>query len=144
MRVDRIAIGPTRWDLMIRCQSQPLLRHTPEVSPRWFPSSDSRQHKQQPHVRHQPPREICPKFDCNLLHLLTTCNVIERPGLERTDLVLGQHSGRAALADRAKALGYQLTLEQLRENIATADVQLSDELIAKINAIHHHSPNPAP
>ncbi|MGO1253967.1 MAG: aldo/keto reductase, partial [Alcaligenes aquatilis] len=36
------------------------------------------------------------------------------------------------------------TLEQLRENIASADVQLNDELIAKINAIHHHTPNPAP
>ncbi|RLS34754.1 MAG: 2-isopropylmalate synthase [Planctomycetota bacterium] len=38
----------------------------------------------------------------------------EDVGLERTDLVLGKHSGRAALADRAKALGYQLTLEQLQ------------------------------
>lgn len=36
------------------------------------------------------------------------------------------------------------TLEQLRENIASVDVQLSDELITKVNAIHHHSPNPAP
>ena len=36
------------------------------------------------------------------------------------------------------------TLEQLRENIASVDVQLSDELIAKINAIHHQTPNPAP
>jgi len=35
-------------------------------------------------------------------------------GLERTDLVLGKHSGRAALADRAKALGYQLSPEQLQ------------------------------
>jgi 2-isopropylmalate synthase len=38
----------------------------------------------------------------------------EDVGLERTDLVLGKHSGRAALADRAKALGYQLTSEQLQ------------------------------
>jgi len=38
----------------------------------------------------------------------------EDVGLERTDLVLGKHSGRAALADRAKALGYQLTPEQLQ------------------------------
>jgi 2-isopropylmalate synthase len=38
----------------------------------------------------------------------------EDVGLERTDLVLGKHSGRAALADRAKALGYQLTAEQLQ------------------------------
>jgi 2-isopropylmalate synthase len=38
----------------------------------------------------------------------------EDVGLERTDLVLGKHSGRAALADRAKALGYELTTEQLQ------------------------------
>ncbi|MEO1992925.1 MAG: 2-isopropylmalate synthase [Pirellulales bacterium] len=38
----------------------------------------------------------------------------EDVGLERTDLVLGKHSGRAALADRAKALGYQLSPDQLR------------------------------
>ncbi len=38
----------------------------------------------------------------------------EDVGLERTDLVLGKHSGRAALADRAAVLGYQLTGEQLQ------------------------------
>jgi 2-isopropylmalate synthase len=38
----------------------------------------------------------------------------EDVGLERTDLVLGKHSGRAALADRAQALGYRLTPEQLQ------------------------------
>jgi len=38
----------------------------------------------------------------------------EDVGFERTDLVLGKHSGRAALADRAQALGYQLTPEQLQ------------------------------
>ncbi len=37
----------------------------------------------------------------------------EDVGLAMTDLVLGKHSGRAALADRAKALGYNLTGEQL-------------------------------
>jgi len=38
----------------------------------------------------------------------------EDVGLERTDLVLGKHSGRAALADRAAALGYQISGEQLQ------------------------------
>ncbi len=38
----------------------------------------------------------------------------EDVGLAKTDLVLGKHSGRAALADRAKALGYELTTEQLQ------------------------------
>jgi 2-isopropylmalate synthase len=37
----------------------------------------------------------------------------EDVGFTKTDLVLGKHSGRAALADRAKALGYHLTAEQL-------------------------------
>ena len=35
-------------------------------------------------------------------------------GFTKTDLVLGKHSGRAALADRAKALGYNLSGDQLR------------------------------
>jgi len=38
----------------------------------------------------------------------------EDVGFAKTDLVLGKHSGRAALADRAKALGYHLTREQLQ------------------------------
>jgi len=38
----------------------------------------------------------------------------EDVGLERTDLVLGKHSGRAALADRARVLGYQLSPEQIQ------------------------------
>ena len=37
----------------------------------------------------------------------------EDVGFTATDLVLGKHSGRAALADRAKALGYHLAPEQL-------------------------------
>jgi len=38
----------------------------------------------------------------------------EDVGFSKTDLVLGKHSGRAALADRAKALGYHLTGGQLQ------------------------------
>jgi 2-isopropylmalate synthase len=34
-------------------------------------------------------------------------------GFQKTDLVLGKHSGRAALADRAKTLGYELSAELL-------------------------------
>jgi len=37
----------------------------------------------------------------------------EDVGWSKTDLVLGKHSGRAALADRARALGHVLTPEQL-------------------------------
>ena len=38
----------------------------------------------------------------------------EDVGVAKTDLVLGKHSGRHALADRAKELGYHLTAEQLQ------------------------------
>lgn len=38
----------------------------------------------------------------------------EDVGFAHTDLVLGKHSGRAALADRAKQLGFTLTGEQLQ------------------------------
>jgi 2-isopropylmalate synthase len=38
----------------------------------------------------------------------------EDVGFTKTDLVLGKHSGRAALADRIKHLGYHLTGEQLQ------------------------------
>lgn len=36
------------------------------------------------------------------------------------------------------------TLEQLESNLASAEITLSDELIAAINAIHTSQPNPAP
>jgi 2-isopropylmalate synthase len=42
----------------------------------------------------------------------------EDVGFTQTDLVLGKHSGRAALSDRAKALGYHITSEQLQEVFA--------------------------
>jgi 2-isopropylmalate synthase len=38
----------------------------------------------------------------------------EDVGFTKTDLVLGKHSGRAALADRIKHLGYHLPVEQLQ------------------------------
>ncbi len=39
----------------------------------------------------------------------------EDVGFAKTDLVLGKHSGRAALADRARALGFSITAEQLQQ-----------------------------
>src|SRR5438105_14966560 len=39
----------------------------------------------------------------------------EDVGFQATDLVLGKHSGRAALADRARALGYGLSREVLHQ-----------------------------
>ena len=39
----------------------------------------------------------------------------ESVGVAHTNLVLGKHSGRRALADRLEKLGYGLTREQLDE-----------------------------
>jgi aryl-alcohol dehydrogenase-like predicted oxidoreductase len=36
------------------------------------------------------------------------------------------------------------TMEQLRENIATASITLSNEILDEINAVHNRIPNPAP
>lgn len=36
------------------------------------------------------------------------------------------------------------TLEQLRSNLASIDVQLDEQLLADIEAIHRRHPNPSP
>ena len=62
----------------------------------------------------------------------------EDVGLSSTDLVLGKHSGRAALADRAKSLGYHLTREQLQmvfdefKTLADKKKEIYDDDIAAI------------
>lgn len=50
----------------------------------------------------------------------------EDVGFSRTELVLGKHSGRAALADRARALGFHLTGEQL-QSVFEEFKQLADK-----------------
>ena len=35
-------------------------------------------------------------------------------------------------------------MEQLKENIGSVDIKLSDEIIEKINSIHASTPNPTP
>ncbi|MCA9236706.1 MAG: 2-isopropylmalate synthase, partial [Planctomycetales bacterium] len=50
----------------------------------------------------------------------------EDVGFTQTDLVLGKHSGRAALADRAKALGFHLSGEQL-DQVFNAFKKLADK-----------------
>jgi aryl-alcohol dehydrogenase-like predicted oxidoreductase len=35
-------------------------------------------------------------------------------------------------------------MEQLKENIGSVDVDLSNEIIEKINLIHSNNPNPTP
>jgi 2-isopropylmalate synthase len=69
----------------------------------------------------------------------------EDVGLAMTDLVLGKHSGRAALADRAKALGYNLTSEQLDtifmafKNLADKKKEIYDADIASLVEQQIHS-----
>ena len=36
------------------------------------------------------------------------------------------------------------TMEQLRENIESVDINLSAEIIEEINQVHENQPNPAP
>ena len=36
------------------------------------------------------------------------------------------------------------TMEQLKENIDSIDVELTDEIMEKINLIHNNNPNPSP
>ena len=50
----------------------------------------------------------------------------EDVGFTMSDLVLGKHSGRAALADRAKTLGYRLSGEQLNR-VFTEFKKLADK-----------------
>jgi 2-isopropylmalate synthase len=50
----------------------------------------------------------------------------EDVGFTKTDLVLGKHSGRAALADRARALGYHLEADQL-QSVFDAFKELADK-----------------
>ena len=36
------------------------------------------------------------------------------------------------------------TIDQLKENIKSVDVELSEEIMEKINLIHNNNPNPSP
>ena len=36
------------------------------------------------------------------------------------------------------------TMEQLKENIDTINIELTDEIMEKINLIHNNNPNPSP
>jgi aryl-alcohol dehydrogenase (NADP+) len=36
------------------------------------------------------------------------------------------------------------TLDQLRENLLSAEISLSDEILNRIEAVHRQYPNPAP
>lgn len=69
-------------------------------------------------------------------------------GFQKTDLVLGKHSGRAALADRASKLGFELDAEQLSK-IFTEFKKLADrkkniyddDILALIEQNIHEQPD---
>jgi 2-isopropylmalate synthase len=72
-------------------------------------------------------------------------------GFQKTDLVLGKHSGRAALADRAKTLGYELDAELLTKvfeefkKLADRKKNIYDEdILALIEQQIHESQGGAP
>ena len=62
----------------------------------------------------------------------------EDVGFEKTDLVLGKHSGKAALSDRAEQLGFTLTSEQLLDafeqfkNLADKQKEIDNVDIAQL------------
>ena len=62
----------------------------------------------------------------------------EDVGFEKTDLVLGKHSGRAALADKAEKLGFSLNDGQLKtvfsefKKLADKNKEVTDEDIERL------------
>jgi aryl-alcohol dehydrogenase-like predicted oxidoreductase len=68
-------------------------------------------------------------------------SLAKQAGLTPTELALGFVNRQAFLA--SNIIG-ATTLEQLKANIATATVQLSDDVLEEIEAIHKRYPYPAP
>ena len=62
-------------------------------------------------------------------------------GLTLTQMALGFVNSRPFMT--SNIIG-ATTMEQLKENIGTGDIDLSDEIIDKINLIHANNPNPTP
>lgn len=69
------------------------------------------------------------------------CQLAREHGLTPTQLALGWVNAQPFVT--SNLIG-ATTLQQLKENIGTADVSLSPEIVQAINAIHTRWPNPAP
>jgi aryl-alcohol dehydrogenase-like predicted oxidoreductase len=67
--------------------------------------------------------------------------IAHKHGLSLTEMALAFVNQQAFVS--SSIIG-ATTLEQLKENIASIDVVLSDEIIAEINAVHAIIPDPAP
>lgn len=65
----------------------------------------------------------------------------QRHGLSPAQLALAFVNSRPFV--RSNLIG-ATSLEQLKENIGSIDVKLSDEVLAEIDALHELQPNPAP
>lgn len=69
----------------------------------------------------------------------------EDVGFAKTDLVLGKHSGRAALGDRARQLGYEIENDQLKQlfsefkKLADQQKEIYDDDIVSLIEKHMHS-----
>ncbi len=57
--------------------------------------------------------------------------------------IINKHSSTPSNWNK-KVTKMATTMEQLKENIGTGDIDLSDEIIDKINLIHANNPNPTP
>ena len=62
-------------------------------------------------------------------------------GLDPAQMALAYVNSRSFLT--SNIIG-ATTMEQLETNIASADIELSDELVQAIEAIHADNPNPCP
>ncbi|MGU9945070.1 NADP(H)-dependent aldo-keto reductase [Bordetella avium] len=69
------------------------------------------------------------------------CDLAREHGLTPTQLALGWVNTRPFVT--SNLIG-TTTLEQLKENIDSVDVSISQEIIKAVNAIHARWPNPAP
>ncbi|AZY48233.1 NADP(H)-dependent aldo-keto reductase [Bordetella avium] len=69
------------------------------------------------------------------------CDLAREHGLTPTQLALGWVNTRPFVT--SNLIG-ATTLEQLKENIDSVDVSISQEIIKAVNAIHARWPNPAP
>jgi aryl-alcohol dehydrogenase-like predicted oxidoreductase len=68
-------------------------------------------------------------------------DLAQKNGLTPTQLALGFVNSRSFVT--ANIIG-ATTMEQLKENIASIDIDLSDEILQAINEIHARIPDPAP
>lgn len=69
------------------------------------------------------------------------CEIAEKYGISPTTLALAYVNSRPFLT--SNIIG-ATTIEQLKENIDSADITLSDDCLSEIQYIHDQNPNPAP